>query len=682
MPVLENDEVRVELDERWPRTVRLTRLETNGSVGGCDPAAPFALELNRERFEEGALACRVEAEGEEVDYVVEVAALALALRFRFTLEGDELVLTLPEVAERGGFRLEKLYVPDHRLVTGTAAAGDSFLRHVTRRRNWSADWCPGTGTYDQWEDLGEVGGGTPERGGQTTNHACVWNGRVCAAVSASICVEPLVTALSAEGSAKSGRAGRFSIWAGTYSYRLRGEPARPLEVRIGLLGDYDGDGQIGWCDAANWEGDLHYAGLDPMYKETIVYKVRVGTEGEPYAVRTFAECLELIKMVHEACLGLPQIVYLVGWQYDGHDTGYPSLAVVNPKCGGRDALVKLIDDARAFGATVSLHVNFDSCYPIHPEWREGAVSRDGEGNPLVWYTKPHRGGRKVYSMNHTKDFESGFFQDRMTRLMEMLPNLTGTLHPDAFRPYGEAWEPDGGHIDAECEVQRGMVPILRWLGERGIDTTTEDSDDEKRGLFKWVLHQSNWTHRYKAVMYHGRVLGWGRAGLRGGKEGLAAEGAALGLGRIASMGALARDTRQDVIENFYLHWMYYQVLNRKKITGYRVGDWKLGVRAWYDDDTWVHGEPYPYTVEADYEGAAMARGTDRFLPWREDTIYAFSLEGGEKEWTLPARWEGAEIAGEMLRWGGPMPGPDLEIEGRTVRFLAPAGVPVRLTRKT
>jgi hypothetical protein len=180
-------------------------------------------------------------------------------------------------------------------------------------------------------------------------------------------------------------------------------------------------------------------------------------------------------------------------------------------------------------------------------------------------------------------------------------------------------------------------------------------------------------------MNHGRLLGRGRAGLKGGKTSLAAEGVALGLGVVS---AETERGRQQIVDNIFLHWMYYQILSRKKMTGYRVGDWYYGVRAWYEDDTRVYGESYPYRVEAEYEGIPIARGTDRFLPWRDDSIYAFSADGGPQEWTLPEAWEGADVRAEVLRPGGAVDEPELafQVEGRTVRFLAPAGVPVRLTR--
>jgi hypothetical protein len=72
-----------------------------------------------------------------------VKSLGLRLRFRFELQGNEIVWTLPGVEENGEFCLQSLYIPDHRLITATAHNGDSYLRHVTRRTNWSRGWCRG-----------------------------------------------------------------------------------------------------------------------------------------------------------------------------------------------------------------------------------------------------------------------------------------------------------------------------------------------------------------------------------------------------------------------------------------------------------------------------------------------------------------------------------------------------------
>ena len=41
--------------------------------------------------------------------------------------------------------------------------------------------------------------------------------------------------------------------------------------------------------------------------------------------------MEVAKRIYTLTLGLPKIAYLVGWQYSGHDSNYPSWDVVNER---------------------------------------------------------------------------------------------------------------------------------------------------------------------------------------------------------------------------------------------------------------------------------------------------------------------------------------------------------------
>jgi len=70
---------------------------------------------------------------------------------------------------------------------------------------------------------------------------------------------------------------------------------------------------------------------------------------------TFEQCREIIRLVDLVSNGMPQIVYLVGWQYEGHDTGYPALDRVNEALGGRERSVRLAEEARRHNAVLSYH---------------------------------------------------------------------------------------------------------------------------------------------------------------------------------------------------------------------------------------------------------------------------------------------------------------------------------------
>lgn len=46
--------------------------------------------------------------------------------------------------------------------------------------------------------------------------------------------------------------------------------------------------------------------------------------GSSQVMMTFEQALEAIRVTDNLSLGIPKIVYLVGWQYNGHDDKYPA----------------------------------------------------------------------------------------------------------------------------------------------------------------------------------------------------------------------------------------------------------------------------------------------------------------------------------------------------------------------
>ena len=66
-------------------------------------------------------------------------------------------------------------------------------------------------------------------------------------------------------------------------------------------------------------------GLTPHYQyhQCLTYKSFLCRKpGE--VVTDLDQSLERIKDIHAITKGIQQIVYLVGWQYDGHDSKYPA----------------------------------------------------------------------------------------------------------------------------------------------------------------------------------------------------------------------------------------------------------------------------------------------------------------------------------------------------------------------
>ena len=71
--------------------------------------------------------------------------------------------------------------------------------------------------------------------------------------------------------------------------------------------------------------------------------------------------------------GMPQIVYLVGWQGTGHDTLYPSLDVLNEALGTKEDLERLAKNAMdLYDTVISYHINTDEAYSNYSEYTRGA----------------------------------------------------------------------------------------------------------------------------------------------------------------------------------------------------------------------------------------------------------------------------------------------------------------------
>lgn len=677
MMILRNEILEAMLDERFPRLVRMARLDSASALAGCPPEQPFRIELNGIPYEETDLDCRLAAGADDAgyascaDYALEIPTLDLTLHFRFALYGDEIQFSLPGVEERGTFRLETLYIPEHRLVSGLAGEGASYLRYGLWRTNWSLNWLPGCDTGDYaWEHFGRVGDAFAELGALPTRYACAWNEGLCAVLHTSIHFEPLVTHMDSFAAAYPGRAGRFSIWAGRYFYRLRGELAEPLLVRLAFLGDYDGDGKIDWTDAANWQGDQLMPGSDP-YAETILYKIHIDSLKLSKPNCTFKQCLDLIKQIHQISGGMKQIAYLVGWQHTGHDSGFPNPQYVNSRAGGREDLLELIEAAQDYGCTVSLHANLNDTYENEPGYDPEIIARAPDGKPYLWFYNSIV-EQACYCVNLTRLVETGLGQQWIDELLSLVP-IRETIHLDAHRGCSESWLANGEYIPAESEIQRGLYSIARIFQQRGIDVTCEGGDP---ALHRWTWLLPDWWQHYPTVMLRGRTGGFYRitAGFHRSTDPV---GDGLGNGFVCEENA--QDDYLTLVRRFYSLWMYDQILRRKRLTGYAVGDWLQSVKAHYSGETWLQTWSDPASLTAVYEEIPIARGADRFLPWREDLIFAHNPGGGLQEWTLPAAWEGKGIRAEVLREDGDFQALPFQVMGRSLCFEAPAGLACRFS---
>jgi hypothetical protein len=217
------------------------------------------------------------------------------------------------------------------------------------------------------------------------------------------------------------------------------------------------------------------------YDQMLTYKIMVDQcPTSKLTPLNAAQALDVIRRVDHLTRGIPKIVYLVGWQYRGHDTGYPALDKVNDHlkrpedATALDSLRWLMNAGPKHHTLVSLHVNFSDCYlddnSLGPLYKErDIIVRNGDGT--------HRQGYKwcdhmAYRASNFRNwYQDTFKEKQIGPLFAMLPELAaaGTLHPDAWYSIDD---PYYGITDAmDCEAMRQMTVYVRRT--YNVDLTTE-----------------------------------------------------------------------------------------------------------------------------------------------------------------------------------------------------------------
>lgn len=213
------------------------------------------------------------------------------------------------------------------------------------------------------------------------------------------------------------------------------------------------------------------------YSQTMVMKLDIGlpdNNGGCRVFNTFDEALEKIKIADALTLGAPKTVYLVGWQYNGHDDKYPAFFEVNESAksaqdsSAHESLLRLVEEAKKYNTVVSYHINLSDAYPCSPLWDEyvekdlilknrfGKLKKTGTWN-----------GRTAYQVRFAEKYKSGCFKSRVDRLMELLPiREAGTVHVDAFF----VRKGKDTSIKEEKIYRRKMI---EYFMQNGVDVTSE-----------------------------------------------------------------------------------------------------------------------------------------------------------------------------------------------------------------
>ncbi|MGH2565171.1 MAG: endo-alpha-N-acetylgalactosaminidase family protein, partial [Ginsengibacter sp.] len=216
------------------------------------------------------------------------------------------------------------------------------------------------------------------------------------------------------------------------------------------------------------------------YGKTLTIKMFLAHPDRKGGSKVLINCEQALQNIQEVdaiTRGIPKIVYLVGWQYNGHDDKYPAWDEVNAAlrrpedATALDSFLWLKREARKYNTTISVHINMTDSYTNSPLWEtytnNNLIARNADGSFLQI---GRYNGISSYEVCYTREWDSGFAQKRIDDIVNMLQlRSAGPVHIDAFFP--RASEYFG--ITREMET-RAMRKIYRYWRDEGIDVTSEE----------------------------------------------------------------------------------------------------------------------------------------------------------------------------------------------------------------
>jgi len=170
------------------------------------------------------------------------------------------------------------------------------------------------------------------------------------------------------------------------------------------------------------------------YSRTLVMKMMLSIPDGKGGTNVYCDldkALELIRQTDNITLGVPKIVYMVGWQYRGHDDLYPAFFEVNPALkrpgdeNARESFLWFMREAKKYNTVISLHINMTDAYENSPLWQEyvdnDLISKNADGSLMII---GNYNNLKAYQINYRNEWEKGYAQMRIDKLLDLLPDLT------------------------------------------------------------------------------------------------------------------------------------------------------------------------------------------------------------------------------------------------------------------
>lgn len=385
-----------------------------------------------------------------------------------------------------------------------------------------------------------------------------------------------------------------------------------------------------------------------FYDHTFIYKIFCDSPGAKQFV-TFEQAADLVQKIRNLTDGAPQVGYLVGWQHQGHDTGYPDVFTVNPRLGGLDGLKTAIKRAAGDNAVLSFHDNYDDAYTNSPAWDPEFIARSADGELMkggVW------AGGQSYIMSFYK-YGMGPARERVRRTLAMAP-IRSSYHIDVLSavPLRHDFNPESP-TSGEKSLQ-GKIAIIHAFNKYGVDVTSEGFSAPFVGFLGHAWH----LMRGRDTLFTGEeripfvpFIYHDRATYGGGKLNDLSDTLLYGA---AQSGDFSGGTPlSEITDRYYLIEVPWFLFRFREMTGYTAAN---GIRrVSYGPDSFIEATDDNQHYRVVVDGRPMVVDGNVFVPnWRNDAWLAYSRMGGHLDFPAPKGWsDTAKVSAVMLTADGP-----------------------------
>jgi hypothetical protein len=280
----------------YPLRVRICRVSSNGCRTIClrDPNS-FVLR-------------RRPAEARYTVHVADQGTPAVSFDLVFRVRENVLGVRVECVREEPGYLLMDIFTPQ--LVSARGAEGQLVVPSQSGRLVHLGRSAPGCHVIGMNWTEADLCGAVVGEGLAAAIRTRDWDNELEARVAGP------------QGRLTGGYAVRLALRADAVGRAAKTRLAEEPAVAVAILGGDGDERPPTWVETAKWLRRGMEGSPNPLYRNTCIYKIFCDSPGAG-DYTTFDDALDVIRRVHQVAPWLKQVVYLVGWQYRGHDTQRP-----------------------------------------------------------------------------------------------------------------------------------------------------------------------------------------------------------------------------------------------------------------------------------------------------------------------------------------------------------------------